>query len=102
MSTTKTLTPEALQRAMAAACNAGEYAGIPNRVYDALVAGWIELQVEHARALAEVRRAGAMLSNCAYNLAQREHLTDDERRSLDEARQAWDAAISAAPAPEVP
>lgn len=51
-------------------------------------------------ALIAVRRAGAMLSNCAYNLAQRQHLTDDERRSLDESRQAWDAAIAAAPAPE--
>lgn len=41
-----------------------------------------------------VRVAGAMLANCAFNLAQRSHLTDDERRSLDESRKAWDAALA--------
>lgn len=38
-----TLNPEALQRAMAAACKAGEYAELPSRVFDALIAGWEEL-----------------------------------------------------------
>ncbi len=40
-----------------------------------------------------VRVAGAMLANCAFNLAQRDHLSDDERRSLDESRKVWDAAL---------
>lgn len=44
-----TITPEALQRAMDAACQAGEYAALPNRVYDALIAGWIELQASQAQ-----------------------------------------------------
>ncbi len=39
-----TLTPEALQRAMTAACQAGEYTELPNRLYDALIAGWEALQ----------------------------------------------------------
>ncbi|MCW0398732.1 hypothetical protein NB688_000546 [Xanthomonas sacchari] len=39
-----TLTPESLQRAMTAACQAGEYTELPNRVYDALIAGWEALQ----------------------------------------------------------
>lgn len=73
-----------------------------------------QVQVPAVTVPEDVRRAGAMLSNCAYNLAQREHLTADERRSLDEARRAWDAAMiaarhaewaatatAAAPAPEV-
>ena len=39
--------------------------------------------------------AGAMLANAAFNLKQRNHLTADERRSLAEAQEAWDAARSA-------
>lgn len=48
-----------------------------------------------------IRLAGAQLSNCAFNLAQRDHLTDPERRSLDESRKAWDAAIRATPPAQV-
>lgn len=48
-----------------------------------------------------LRRAGQALSNAAFNLAQREHLTADERRSLDESRRAWDAAVGALRAKEV-
>lgn len=44
-----------------------------------------------------IRLAGAMLANCAFNLAQRNHFTDSERQSLDESRKAWDAAIRDAP-----
>ena len=36
--------------------------------------------------------AGRALSNCAYNLSQRSHLTDREKKSLDEARRTWDEA----------
>lgn len=43
--------------------------------------------------LAQLRRAGAMCANVCYNLAQRSHLTDDERRSCDESRRAWDEAV---------
>jgi hypothetical protein len=42
-----------------------------------------------------LRHAGAMLSNCAFNLAQRkpgEPLTEADIRALDESRKAWDAA----------
>ncbi|MDY4296790.1 MULTISPECIES: hypothetical protein [unclassified Xanthomonas] len=39
-----TLTPEALGLAIAAAREAGEYAELPSRVYDALVAGWQALR----------------------------------------------------------
>lgn len=42
--------------------------------------------------LAGLKQAGARLANAAYNLAQRDHLTADERRSLDESRRLWDAA----------
>ena len=41
-----------------------------------------------------LRRAGAMLSNCAYNLAQDESLNIRYRKSLDESRKAWDEAIA--------
>lgn len=47
----------------------------------------------------KLRAAGARLANCAYNLAKCARLNGDERRSLDEARRDWDAAISAQPAP---
>lgn len=60
---------------------------------------WIGWQAAWSRAPSAeakdaMRTAGAMLANCAYNLAQRTHLTADERRSLDESRRAWDAAIA--------
>lgn len=45
-----------------------------------------------------LKHAGAMLSNCAFNLAQRkpgEPLTEADIRALDESRKAWDAARSA-------
>jgi uncharacterized membrane protein YccC len=50
----------------------------------------------------ELRQAGALLSNCAYNLAQRPHLTAEERRSLDESRRAWDALVEAHALADVP
>lgn len=56
-------------------------------------AGNAEARAEAAEAeCARLRSAGTLLANCAFNLAQREHLTTDERRSLDESRIAWDAA----------
>jgi len=68
-----------------------------------LLLGWSARDAEVAALTAErdaLRVAGALLSNCAFNLAQREHLTEAERRSLDESRRAWDATcamIAAAP-----
>jgi hypothetical protein len=44
-----------------------------------------------------LRHAGGLLSNCAYNLAQRDTLDADTRRTLDECRKAWDAAIPPSP-----
>ncbi len=44
--------------------------------------------------LNRVRKAGSMLANCAYNLKQRSHLYEEERRSLAESQQAWDAEWS--------
>ncbi len=56
----------------------------------------LEAEIARLRAdAARKRHAGAMLANCAFNLAQRKHLTDEERRSLDLSRSAWDAAIAA-------
>lgn len=45
--------------------------------------------------LEAVKSAGYLLANCAFNLAQMPLLSDDERRSLDESRQAFDAATRA-------
>lgn len=39
----------------------------------------------------ELRTAGGMLANIAFNLAQNGRLTGDVRRSLDETRKHWDA-----------
>lgn len=44
-----------------------------------------------------VRVAGAMLANCAFNLAQCDRLTTRERQSLDASRKVWDAAIATMP-----
>ncbi len=66
--------------------------------YDTIRAALAEQGAEIARLRADAarkRHAGAMLANCAFNLAQRKHLTDEERRSLDLSRSAWDAAIAA-------
>ncbi len=54
------------------------------------------VQVGCDEALAEVERlreAGRALACCAFNLKQREHLTDRERRSLTESQEAWDRAV---------
>lgn len=51
--------------------------------------------VERAR----LRDAGRALATCAFNLKQRDHLTESERRSLSESQEEWDAAI--APSREV-
>jgi hypothetical protein len=39
-----------------------------------------------------LKRVGAMLGNCAYNLAQDDSLSERYRHSLDASRKAWDAA----------
>lgn len=55
-------------------------------------------KAEPAEDAARLRHAGAMLSNCAFNMAQRkpgEPLTEGDIRALDESRKAWDAAIKA-------
>lgn len=44
-----------------------------------------------------VRVAGAMLANCALNLAQCDRLTTRERQSLNASRKVWDAAIATMP-----
>lgn len=76
----------------------GEYVSIRRWARDAAVAA---LRQPAGQDNSAIRRAGSMLANCAYNLAQRNHLTDSERRSLDESRKAWDAAIRAAPPAQV-
>lgn len=42
----------------------------------------------------ELLLAGSRLANVAFNLCQREHLTVNERLSLKEAQEAWDALAS--------
>ncbi|MDB4893119.1 MAG: hypothetical protein JWL61_4974 [Gemmatimonadetes bacterium] len=51
---------------------------------------------ETRRVLKELRHAGALLSNCAYNLAQRVGMTLDQvdGDALDHSRKAWDAAVA--------
>jgi hypothetical protein len=76
------------------------------RVLDETRASWdrehaasqgIAAERDAARAqVVELRRAGAMLANCAFNLKQRESLDADTRRSLAESQEAWDAAAHAA------
>jgi hypothetical protein len=76
------------------------------RVLDETRASWdrehaasqgIAAERDAARAqVVELRRAGAMLANCAFNLKQRESLDADTRRSLAESQEAWDAAALAA------
>lgn len=48
-----------------------------------------------------LRHAGAMLSNCAFNLAQRNpgQFTARDIEALDSSRKAWDAAIRPLPTP---
>lgn len=41
----------------------------------------------------DLREAGRALATCAFNLKQRNHLTDRERRSLAESQECWDAAV---------
>jgi hypothetical protein len=40
-----------------------------------------------------LRDAGRALATCAFNLKQRDHLTDNERRSLAESQEAWDRGM---------
>ena len=47
---------------------------------------------EAREALTRLIEAGAELSNCAFNLAQRDHLEERERNVLDACRRKWDAA----------
>lgn len=60
---------------------------------------------DHADCVAEVSRlraerdrlqdVGRALATCAFNMKQRDHLTEAERRSLSESQEEWDAAIDA-------
>jgi hypothetical protein len=53
--------------------------------------------------LEQLVRAGAMLSNCAFNLNQWAKLAPDTKRSLEECQKRWDLALrvfrEAAPSP---
>jgi hypothetical protein len=76
------------------------------RVLDETRASWdrehaasqgIAAERDAARAqVVELRRAGAMLANCAFNLKQRKSLDADTRKSLAESQEAWDAAARTA------
>lgn len=86
---------------------------IPVRALDAAIAAFNagrpkKRQIQKRRAMAmrravraairewffgsEAYRAGAMLSNCAFNLSQASALGDAARRSLKESQVAWDRA----------
>ncbi|MCI2243843.1 hypothetical protein L3067_04370 [Xanthomonas sp. PPL568] len=95
-----TLTPEALQRAMAAACQAGEYTELPNRVYDALIAGWEELQASQAQ-VPEAEDLHAAVATLRAALCN----SEPEWRALCTLMAAVPggeaALLAAAPAPEV-
>jgi hypothetical protein len=69
----------------------------PHRLYQHSLRTALDDVTRHrdaARAqVVELRRAGAMLANCAFNLKQRESLDADTRRSLAESQEAWDAAV---------
>lgn len=79
----------ARQRALGAASNKRGREIVRKRIaeLDAAIA-----LLEAAPAVRELVRAGAMLSNCAYNLKQCTTLDDAARRSLTESQDAWDAA----------
>jgi hypothetical protein len=51
------------------------------------------LLVQQEAIIRRLRDAGNPLSNCAYNLAQREVLTQGDRESLRECYRRWDAAV---------
>ena len=60
----------------------------------------VSMQANQRAEAAEATRdrlqdAGYALATCAFNLKQRDHLTDRERRSLAESQEAWDAVLDA-------
>jgi hypothetical protein len=68
-----------------------------NRIMSALATPSPQPAEAKTAAVERLRHAGAMLSNCAFNMAQRkpgEPLTDSDIRAFDESRKAWDAAIA--------
>lgn len=56
-----------------------------------------DLALAVREAIEPLKHAGAMLSNCAFNLAQRDpgQFTERDIEALDSSRKAWDAAIRA-------
>lgn len=52
----------------------------------------------YAKEVDALLTAGALLANCAFNLAQSDKLDARQRCSLDDSRKAWDAALSNFPA----
>lgn len=75
--------------------------GWHNPLDDRLFKEILELDASHDRLSAEVERlrhAGAMLSNCAFNLAQRNpgQFTARDIEALDRSRKAWDEAVAMA------
>ncbi|MCI2243236.1 hypothetical protein L3067_01255 [Xanthomonas sp. PPL568] len=93
MSTT-TLTPEALQRAMAAACKAGKYARIPNRVYDALIAGWEELRT--APTAPGVAAADLYLAAQMLTWGREDGLTEQQQKDIEAHQRKLFAALGSA------
>lgn len=50
----------------------------------------------------EIKRIGTLLSNIAYNAAQRSDVPEDLRKSMDEVRRQWDALFIRTLAPAAP
>lgn len=68
---------------------AEEWEAIGHEDVPALCRELLELRAEIDR----LRHAGHALATCAFNLKQRDHLTECERRSLAESQEAWDRTV---------
>lgn len=64
--------------------------------HDEIAGMKISLAIREDR-IERLLRSGAMLATCAFNLKQRDHLTERERRSLRESQEAWDAVTRTIP-----
>lgn len=89
-----TLTPEALQRAMTAACKAGEYAELPTRVYDALIAGWEELRT--APTVPGVAAADLHLAAQMLTWGREDGLTEQQQKDIEAHQRKLFAALGSA------
>lgn len=87
-----------------AAGQADHKACVARDAVEAAIRKYGQAMAEHARRVevARLRHAGAQLSNCAFNLAQRNpgQFTTRDIDALDKARKNWDAAIRAAAPPQ--